>query len=117
MFYVETSHQGYPQGPDAMDCPRARFVFCPFHAHLDAAFPNVESVELIFQKYPSQSFASATPRCLGRERREMSPGGDRKFNRLGGDGKLSQHHLLMARMANPSPATDAGSNLLEPAMN
>jgi hypothetical protein len=94
-------------------------VFCPTHAHLACAFPNVESVELIPEESPGRSFASATPQCSRRERRENEP---KVRNREIGIlvdweavEKLSRRHVGIARRANLSPATDAGSNLLDPA--
>ena len=93
-------------------------VFCPIDAHLACAFPNVESVERI-QKNPERIL------CIGysamfppREKGKMSSGSEPGIG-ISIDWeavqKLSRRLVVIARRANPSPATDAGSNLLEPA--
>jgi hypothetical protein len=90
-------------------------VFCPIHVYLAYAFPNVESVERI----PEESRADPLhrPLCNVPTAREgkISPGGVRNFNRLGGGGKAPAVPRCHCAKGNPSPATDAGSNLLEPA--
>ena len=116
MFYVEASHQGYAQGPDAMDCLRASCLL-PRPRAPCMRLPNVESVELIAEESEAILCVGYSAMFKPREKGKCAQARSQvsEFQSIGHGGKLSQRPVAIARRGNPIPATDAGSNLLEPA--